>query len=72
MATLVSTINPYPYPKPKIEYHKNPMFEKQIRAAFAHSQATGRNEILKIENYPEARRLKGKHSIQKIFQIYLG
>lgn len=70
MATLVSTINPYPYPKPKIEYHKKPMFEKQIRAAFAHSQATGRNEILKIENFPEARSLKGKHSIQKIFQIY--
>lgn len=70
MATLVSTINPYPYSKPKIEYHNNPMFEKQIRAAFAHSQATGRNEILKIENSKEARRLKGKHSIQKIFQIY--
>lgn len=68
--THTTTTNPYPNTKPYIYYHTKPQFQKQIAAAFAHSIATGNNEILKIDNLKEARALNGKHSIQKIFSIY--
>ncbi len=69
-ATHVTNINPYPIARPKIQYHKEPKFKKQITTAFAHSIATCKNEILKLDNSKYARELNGKHSIQKIFSIY--
>jgi hypothetical protein len=69
-STIISTTNPYPFNRPYYHYHKKPEFKKQLSMAFAHSFATGNNEILKLDNCKVARELNNKHSIQKIFSIY--
>lgn len=68
--TIISTTNPHNKNTNYYHYHTEPRFKEQISSAFAHSIATGNNEILKLDNLKVAREINGKHSIQKIFSTY--